>query len=68
VNITSFQDMRAGFLLFYNKRLSESRASEQNQEKPMGAGWTAYSVIAAMKKIADNRATCAFPVRPGGKT
>ncbi len=42
VNINPFQDMRAVILLFYNKRLSESRASEQNQEKPMGAGWTAY--------------------------
>ncbi len=36
--------MRAVILLFYNKRLSESRASEQNQEKPMGAGWTAYLI------------------------
>ena len=34
--------MRAVILLFYHKQLSESRASEQNQEKPMGAGWTAY--------------------------
>jgi hypothetical protein len=41
VNINPFQDMRAVILLFYNKRLSESRATEQNQEKPMGAGWTA---------------------------
>ena len=34
--------MRAVNLRFYNKRLSESRASEQNQEQPVGAGWTAY--------------------------
>jgi hypothetical protein len=33
--------MRAVNLRFYNKRLSESLASEQNQEQPMGAGWTA---------------------------
>jgi hypothetical protein len=45
VNINPFQDMRAVILLFYNKRLSESRASEQNKKKPMGAGWTAYSVL-----------------------
>jgi hypothetical protein len=38
VNINPFQDMRAVILLFYKKRLSESRASEQNQEKPM-AQW-----------------------------
>jgi hypothetical protein len=38
--------MRAVILLFYNKRLSESRASEQNQEKPIGAGWTAYFTLA----------------------
>ncbi len=37
--------MRAVTLRFYNKRLSESRAIEQNQEKPMGAGWTAYYVV-----------------------
>ncbi len=36
--------MRAVNLRFYNTRLSESRASEQNQEKPVGAGWTAYHV------------------------
>ncbi len=35
--------MRAVILRFYNKRISESRASEQIQEQPMGAGWTAYS-------------------------
>ncbi len=35
--------MGAVILDFYNKRLSESRASEQNQEQPVGAGWTAYS-------------------------
>ncbi len=40
-----FQDMRAVILRFYNKRLSESRASEQNQEQPMGAGWTAYAIL-----------------------
>ncbi len=34
--------MRAAILRFYNKRLSEPRASEQNQEQPMGAGWTAW--------------------------
>jgi hypothetical protein len=34
--------MTAVILCFYNKRLSESRAIEQNQENPMGAGWTAY--------------------------
>jgi hypothetical protein len=34
--------MRAVNLRFYNKRLSESRASEQNQEQQVGAGWTAY--------------------------
>jgi hypothetical protein len=42
VNINPFQDMRAVILCFYNKRLSESRAIEENQENPMGAGWTAY--------------------------
>jgi hypothetical protein len=41
INISHFQDMRAVILRFYNKRFSESRAIEQNQEKPMGAGWTA---------------------------
>jgi hypothetical protein len=38
--------MRAVNLRFYNKRLSESRAIEQNQENPMGAGWTAYFIRA----------------------
>jgi hypothetical protein len=38
--------MTAVILHFYNKRLSESRASEQNQEQPMGAGWTAYGTYA----------------------
>ncbi len=38
--------MRAVILRFYNKRLSESRTSEQNQEQPMGAGWTAYYAAA----------------------
>jgi hypothetical protein len=42
VNINPFQDIRAVILFFYNKRLSESRAIEENQENPMGAGWTAY--------------------------
>ena len=42
MNTNPFQDMRAVNLRFYNKRLSESRAIEQNQENPMGAGWTAY--------------------------
>jgi hypothetical protein len=41
VNINPFQDMRAVILSFYNKRLSESRASEKYQEQPIGAGWTA---------------------------
>jgi hypothetical protein len=40
--------MRAVNLRFYNKRLSESRAIEQNQENPMGAGWTAYKVHASI--------------------
>ncbi len=34
--------MTVVILHFYNKRLSESRATEENQENPMGAGWTAY--------------------------
>jgi hypothetical protein len=42
--------MRAVILRFYNKRLSESRASEQNKEQPMGAGWTAY-VVEDINKI-----------------
>ncbi len=45
MNINPFQDMRAVILRFYNKRLSESRAIEQNQENPMGAGWTAYITV-----------------------
>ncbi len=40
VDINPFQDMRAVNLRFYNTRLSESRVSEQYQEKPVGAGWT----------------------------
>jgi hypothetical protein len=50
VNINPFQDMRAVILLFYyNKRLSESRAIEENQENPMGAGWTAYVYVPVRK-------------------
>jgi hypothetical protein len=45
VNINPFQDKRAVILRFYNKRLSQSRAIEQNQENPMGAGWTAYHIL-----------------------
>ncbi len=45
MNINPFQDMRAVILCFYNKRLSESRAIEQNQENQMGAGWTAYDIV-----------------------
>ena len=41
--------MRAVILRFYNKRLSEPRASEQNQEQPMGAGWTVYYEPSSMR-------------------
>ncbi len=43
--------MRAVILLIYNKRLSQSRASEQSQEKPMGAGWTAYKNVGCLGRI-----------------
>ncbi len=59
MNINPFQDMRAVNLCFLKQRLSESRASEQNQGQPMGAGWTAYSdlctllMLPGMTMIAD---------------
>jgi hypothetical protein len=56
--------MRAVILRFYNKRLSESRASEQNQEQPMGAGWTAYASPLISTDQRHHDWTLCRPVRP----
>ncbi len=44
VNVNTFQDMRAIVWNFDFKKLSESRATVQNQGKGLGARWTSYIV------------------------
>jgi hypothetical protein len=62
VNINPFKDMRAVILRFYNKRLSESHAIEQNQENPMGSF---FFLVAFIFVLISNECYSGQPVGAG---